>query len=135
MTKDPMGESVDPNLYRFVGNSPNNWVDPLGLAPWCGDDKNPWVPESPFGCYFGEACMKHDVCYDGRGSDENKSKRQCDNEFCKNLSKSCLPYTEPTQFSNCMTAAAIYCVAVIEFGSEAFINAKMKRYFMQGNNK
>jgi len=31
MTRDPLGERSDPNLYRFVGNSPNNFVDPLGL--------------------------------------------------------------------------------------------------------
>ena len=32
MTKDPLGEASDPNLYRMVGNSPTNWIDPLGLA-------------------------------------------------------------------------------------------------------
>ena len=30
-TRDPLGEAADLNVYRMVGNSPMNWVDPLGL--------------------------------------------------------------------------------------------------------
>ena len=33
LSRDPLGEQADPlhNLYRFVGNNPLNYVDPLGL--------------------------------------------------------------------------------------------------------
>ena len=33
MSEDPIGfEAGDANLYRYVGNSPTNWIDPGGLA-------------------------------------------------------------------------------------------------------
>jgi RHS repeat-associated protein len=32
ISEDPLGfEAGDPNLYRYVGNSPTNATDPLGL--------------------------------------------------------------------------------------------------------
>jgi uncharacterized protein RhaS with RHS repeats len=31
LSRDPMGEAADTNVYRFVGNNPVNYVDPLGL--------------------------------------------------------------------------------------------------------
>lgn len=31
MTRDPLGEYADVNLYRYTRNSPINWVDPFGL--------------------------------------------------------------------------------------------------------
>ena len=33
ISRDPLGEGVDYNLYRYVGNSPVNWIDPAGLSP------------------------------------------------------------------------------------------------------
>jgi len=32
LTRDPLGEESDPNLYRAVGNNPMNWIDPDGQA-------------------------------------------------------------------------------------------------------
>jgi RHS repeat-associated protein len=32
VSRDPIGEGGGYNLYRFVGNNPINWVDPLGLS-------------------------------------------------------------------------------------------------------
>jgi len=31
-SRDPIGQLPDVNLYRYVGNNPVNWVDPLGLV-------------------------------------------------------------------------------------------------------
>jgi len=31
LSRDPLNERVGPNLYAYVGNSPLNWRDPLGL--------------------------------------------------------------------------------------------------------
>ena len=40
LNQDPIGEAGGINLYRFVGNNPLNWVDPMGL--WGIDpDSNP----------------------------------------------------------------------------------------------
>jgi RHS repeat-associated protein len=36
ISRDPLGEGVDYNLYRYCGNNPINFVDPDGLQP--GDD-------------------------------------------------------------------------------------------------
>ncbi|MCW5872455.1 MAG: RHS repeat-associated core domain-containing protein, partial [Candidatus Eremiobacteraeota bacterium] len=33
ISRDPLGEGVDTNLYRYAYNSPTNLVDPLGAAP------------------------------------------------------------------------------------------------------
>jgi len=33
ISRDPLGEGVDYNLYRYCGNSPITWVDPDGLQP------------------------------------------------------------------------------------------------------
>jgi hypothetical protein len=33
MTRDPLGEEADPNLYRGMGGNPVNFVDPEGLNP------------------------------------------------------------------------------------------------------
>jgi len=32
ISRDPLGEGVDYNLYRYCGNSPINFIDPSGLA-------------------------------------------------------------------------------------------------------
>src|SRR5581483_12454474 len=34
LTRDPIGESVNANLYNYVGNCPLSFTDPLGLGPW-----------------------------------------------------------------------------------------------------
>jgi len=41
MTKDPLGEAGDVNLYRAVQNNPINFVDPLGLTP--GTTAGAWI--------------------------------------------------------------------------------------------
>ncbi|MBX3167522.1 MAG: RHS repeat-associated core domain-containing protein, partial [Candidatus Eremiobacteraeota bacterium] len=37
ISRDPLGEGVDYNLYRYCGNSPVNHTDPSGLDPWYKD--------------------------------------------------------------------------------------------------
>ncbi len=42
ISRDPLGEGVDYNLYRYCGNNPISCVDPLGLVT----NKNPFPPPS-----------------------------------------------------------------------------------------
>ena len=52
LNQDPIGERGGLNLYEYVGNSPVNAVDPLGLAPGYGNPisgPNGPVGPSPFG--------------------------------------------------------------------------------------
>ena len=42
LSRDPLGEGVDYNLYRYCGNNPVSGVDPMGLDPTEG-----WVPDVP----------------------------------------------------------------------------------------
>ncbi len=45
VSEDPIGfQSEDPNLYEYVGNSPQNFTDPLGLL------RIGWVPLPRLGC-------------------------------------------------------------------------------------
>ena len=52
LSPDPTGFAAgDPNLYRFVGNGPVDWIDPTGtvaIAPWRSNDGTP-----PPGGYWG----------------------------------------------------------------------------------
>lgn len=34
VSADPLGQHADANLYAYVGNSPTNAIDPLGLYTW-----------------------------------------------------------------------------------------------------
>ena len=44
LSRDPIGESGGINLYGYVGNSPVNYVDPLGLFQFYGNWGGPnWV--------------------------------------------------------------------------------------------
>jgi RHS repeat-associated protein len=48
LSEDPIGfEGGDANLYRYVGNSPTNWIDPSGLWWFTWDDYKHyfWHPE------------------------------------------------------------------------------------------
>jgi RHS repeat-associated protein len=48
MTRDPLGELSDINLYRFVGNNPNNATDPEGLD-WRPDPRGGMRPHRHHG--------------------------------------------------------------------------------------
>ena len=54
---DPIGEQGGINLYRFVGNNPVNWVDPLGLAQGYGNGVYgaSGTSEGPSSYYTGSA--------------------------------------------------------------------------------
>ena len=34
LSRDPIGEEGGLNLYSYVGNSPQNFIDPYGLVGW-----------------------------------------------------------------------------------------------------
>ncbi|MFN8609175.1 MAG: RHS repeat-associated core domain-containing protein [Vulcanimicrobiota bacterium] len=40
ISRDPLGEGVDYNLYRYCGNNPINLTDPMGLDPFEVDSGN-----------------------------------------------------------------------------------------------
>jgi RHS repeat-associated protein len=41
ISEDPLGFNAgDTNIYRYVGNSPTNWVDPSGLGPSAIDNRD-----------------------------------------------------------------------------------------------
>jgi len=49
ISRDPLGEGVDYNLYRYCGNSPINWSDMLGLDPTPAPGPSPapgWQPSA-----------------------------------------------------------------------------------------
>lgn len=82
VSEDPIGfEGGTVNLYEYVANNPVNLVDPLGLEAiygnWCGPTwtgarKETYTPHPP-GYYktpiddngLDNACMNHDICYNG----------------------------------------------------------------------
>ncbi len=46
LNRDPIGERYDANLYRFVYNSPLNYVDPDGLTAWALYPPQGWFDPS-----------------------------------------------------------------------------------------
>ncbi len=103
MTRDPLGESGDINLYRMTGNNPVNFVDPLGLFPnWIvptygnygapgygsGDGTGLDPIDSMDKCF-----KKHDECYfkhkiydwDNVDSCQKNDRKQCDRDLANCL--------------------------------------------------
>ena len=83
ISRDPLGEGVDYNLYRYCGNSPINVVDPDGLEP-IGDvggrlgpeeallegrlPRNKW--KDPFDTHLGDGTMKNRYWEKPRGGNQ-----------------------------------------------------------------
>jgi RHS repeat-associated protein len=88
LSRDPVGEGAELNLYEYVRNAPINLKDSLGLWPWdpstedgsyncmayaiCGSSKLPWkaprgndgpnVIPPRFGCKLVDCCNSCDKC-------------------------------------------------------------------------
>ncbi len=58
--KDPIGfAGEDTNLYGYINNDPNNFIDPSGLdSPGCD-----WFPDCAESQCVKQACAAHDFCY------------------------------------------------------------------------
>ena len=59
LSEDPLGLSIDMNVYRYVLNSPVRYTDPMGLDA-VGCDRVPWCLESRRTL---DCCHEHDECY------------------------------------------------------------------------
>jgi hypothetical protein len=102
--RDPIAEDGGYNLYGFAFNDLVNLIDLLGEAPQRGGDRESdertrtgkWgalsidagrcgssllqrvlIPDAPFGFDFSGCCVKHDKCYETKGS----AKSTCDSNF------------------------------------------------------
>lgn len=62
LSEDPIGQRVDMNLYRYVRNRPNNFVDPLGVQLYVPGP--PPRSDNPPGCTAGAWNFARDVEFD-----------------------------------------------------------------------
>jgi RHS repeat-associated protein len=125
LTADPIGMIEESNLYVYVKNNPNTFIDPKGLKG-CGPGSGfkEWIiPDYPFGLNFLKCCNQHDDCYGCKGKALGKNRRDCDLEFCKCLIKVYISEGGYLLPSGPITPIA-YCVAVIGLGEDAFNSAR-----------
>jgi len=77
--------SIDANLYQYVGNSPVNWIDPLGLyrlTPAAGDPPDPRT-HSAMLCF--EKCLGSEVTVTGAkecGPPHVSGSAHCEGQAC-----------------------------------------------------
>jgi RHS repeat-associated protein len=95
ITRDPIGFDGDINLYRYVGNSPLNGIDPSGqqwYGNFCGPNSPPGPPAGPRPIDALDACcLAHDRCYARAGARwwralpgcSTPATRRCDAALCR----------------------------------------------------
>ncbi|MGD2084673.1 MAG: phospholipase A2 [Candidatus Aminicenantes bacterium] len=88
----------------------------------CGTKKID-VPDKPFGNDFKEACNNHDKCYSTQG----KSKKNCDDQFRKDMDRECNK-KKGIGHKVCKATSSVYHNAVKYGGNGAYNRA-------QGNSK
>lgn len=75
---------------------------------------------------FSRYCVKHDYCYRYGFKTYGLSKSYCDNQFCDSLKKECEGNTLKDYLTfgatkaTCISASNAYCLAVKQFGDDAF---------------
>jgi hypothetical protein len=81
-----------------------------------------YLPNSPAGANFEEACNHHDTCYETQG----RSKEYCDNEFYNEMVKACSSeYGNGLKFKLCKKVAGTYHKGLQNrWGWEAYNNAQ-----------
>jgi RHS repeat-associated protein len=116
------GKSM-PGPLRFGGGgaAPTAWGPPPGpFGPVCGPagtNHATWIPDAHFGASFSGACEEHDECYDCSG----RPRKDCDDDFCKTLLKSCAAqYGAGFGRQSCDRMARAYCRAVRENGQQYY---------------
>ncbi|MCK4762994.1 MAG: hypothetical protein KAW12_12425 [Candidatus Aminicenantes bacterium] len=117
------------SCFAFTGNStpkptPTPKPSPKPKPNGCGSGWNaPIVPDKPFGSDFTDACNKHDTCYSTPG----KSKKECDNQFNKNMGKVCKDKKGKKRLK-CEVSRVIYHRAVKKkLGKKAYDKAQGKK--------
>ncbi|MGR3221351.1 MAG: RHS repeat-associated core domain-containing protein, partial [Candidatus Anammoxibacter sp.] len=122
--RDPAGYWHDAYNYgnpmTYVGNTPSNALDPLGLGEFCGSEgtlSGLLAPDNPLWYPFESACKEHDRCYDTCGA----KRLACDRAFLANLLSKCY-LVDPV----CSALAMAYFSAVFVEGAEAYSDAQNK---------
>jgi RHS repeat-associated protein len=123
VSRDPTRYEDGPNMLEYVGGSPVSWTDATGLAcgpGWLGDIV---VPDKPGGFDFTQACQNHDDCYSTCG----KSKRECDNQFQRDMLAVCDLYRYfPQDYEKCSHYAMLYYLAVHDLGNHSYKMAQAR---------
>jgi RHS repeat-associated protein len=121
ISEDPIGLAGGINQFAYVGNSPCNWIDPLGLV--CGSGWTDKIVPDNYGRYnFTVACQEHDTCYGKSGS----SWLVCNAMFLNDMLNECSKLTwDPINQFSCVETAVIYYGAVSSpFGIYAYMNVQ-----------
>lgn len=110
---------VDPLINsRFELSSYDSWIT-AGYSPswgaaatpdYCGTENSAWVPDSPFGYEFAQACSNHD-----QNLNAGMPKAQADAVFYAQLREVCAAESG-LSYIGCEIVAGIYYVGVSLFG-------------------
>lgn len=117
---DPIGIKKGKNhLYNYVQGNPLIKRDRRGLV--CGTGWTDPLISDDFGEFdFTVCCQAHDNCYGCEGKLANRSKLDCDDEFCDCMVRECDKLAVGGIRLTCLIDAALYCRAVKWVGGRAF---------------